>query len=56
MSDQPAQQQTPPGTEGELVPKADHGETSYTGSGRLDGKVATPRRSPTTRNRSAAGT
>jgi NAD(P)-dependent dehydrogenase (short-subunit alcohol dehydrogenase family) len=40
MTDQPAQQQTPPGTEGELTPKADHGETSYTGSGRLDGKVA----------------
>jgi len=30
----------PPGTEGELTPRADHGETSYRGSGRLTGKVA----------------
>ena len=37
---QPEQQQTPPGTEKEMTPKADHGEQSYTGSGRLEGKVA----------------
>src|SRR4051794_21474056 len=37
---QPAQQQTPPGTESELTPKADHGEQSYRGSGRLAGKAA----------------
>ncbi|KZX21243.1 glucose 1-dehydrogenase [Rathayibacter tanaceti] len=33
-------EQTPPGTEAELTPKADHGETSYSGTGRLSGKVA----------------
>jgi NAD(P)-dependent dehydrogenase (short-subunit alcohol dehydrogenase family) len=37
---QPAQQQTPPGTTGEMTPRPDHGEESYRGSGRLDGKVA----------------
>jgi NAD(P)-dependent dehydrogenase (short-subunit alcohol dehydrogenase family) len=37
---QPAQQQDVPGTEGAMTPKADHGETSYVGSGRLEGKVA----------------
>lgn len=37
---QPAQQQRPPGTEAALDPQADHGETSYQGSGRLKGKVA----------------
>jgi len=36
---QPTQQQQPPGTEAELTPKADHGETSYKGSGKLDGKA-----------------
>ena len=36
---QPEQQQTP-GTEQALTPTADHGETSYRGSGRLQGKVA----------------
>jgi hypothetical protein len=40
MSQQPPQQQDVPGTEGEMTPKADHGETSYVGSGRLEGKVA----------------
>ena len=36
----PEQQQTPPGTENELTPKADHGEESYQGSGRMtDRKV-----------------
>jgi hypothetical protein len=32
------QQQQPPGREDELRPKADHGETSYQGHGRLAGK------------------
>ena len=36
----PAQQQQPPGTEAQLTPKADHGETSYVGHGRLQGKAA----------------
>jgi NAD(P)-dependent dehydrogenase (short-subunit alcohol dehydrogenase family) len=36
---QPAQQQTPPGTEALLTPKADHGETSYVGHGRLQDKA-----------------
>jgi NAD(P)-dependent dehydrogenase (short-subunit alcohol dehydrogenase family) len=36
---QPAQQQTPPGRESLLTPKADHGETSYVGHGRLAGKA-----------------
>jgi NAD(P)-dependent dehydrogenase (short-subunit alcohol dehydrogenase family) len=37
---QPAQQQSPPGTLGEMTPKPDHGEESYRGSGRLTGKAA----------------
>ncbi|MDH5823971.1 SDR family oxidoreductase [Luteimonas sp. RD2P54] len=37
---QPAQQQDHPGTEKKLDPKADHGEDSYKGSGKLEGKVA----------------
>src|ERR1700712_3026454 len=37
---QPQQQQTPPGTTGEMTPKPDHGEDSYVGSGRLEGKSA----------------
>jgi NAD(P)-dependent dehydrogenase (short-subunit alcohol dehydrogenase family) len=32
--------QSPPGTEALLTPKADHGETSYVGRGRLQGKAA----------------
>jgi NAD(P)-dependent dehydrogenase (short-subunit alcohol dehydrogenase family) len=36
----PKQQQEPPGTEGELRPKADHGEETYRGSGRLTDRVA----------------
>ncbi len=36
----PKQQQEPPGTEAELKPKADHGQESYTGSGRLTDRVA----------------
>jgi NAD(P)-dependent dehydrogenase (short-subunit alcohol dehydrogenase family) len=37
---QPKQQQTPPGTTGEMDPLPDHGEDSYVGSGRLEGKKA----------------
>ncbi len=37
---QPAQQQTPPGTLGEMTPKPDHGEETYRGSGKLTGKAA----------------
>jgi NAD(P)-dependent dehydrogenase (short-subunit alcohol dehydrogenase family) len=40
MSQQPAQQQNPPGTTAEMTPRPDHGEDSYRGSGRLTGKVA----------------
>ena len=36
----PKQQQEPPGTEARLKPKADHGEESYRGSGRLEDRVA----------------
>jgi NAD(P)-dependent dehydrogenase (short-subunit alcohol dehydrogenase family) len=36
---QPAQQQDLPGAEGDLAPGADHGERSYRGSGRLEGKA-----------------
>jgi NAD(P)-dependent dehydrogenase (short-subunit alcohol dehydrogenase family) len=37
---QPGQQQQPPGTTSEMNPRPDHGEDSYRGSGRLDGRVA----------------
>ena len=37
---QPPQQQTPPGSEKQMDPPADHGENTYRGSGRLAGKVA----------------
>lgn len=37
---QPPQQQTPPGTTGEMAPRPDHGEQSYQGAGRLSGKRA----------------
>jgi NAD(P)-dependent dehydrogenase (short-subunit alcohol dehydrogenase family) len=37
---QPRQQQSPPGREAGLRPRADHGEESYKGSGRLSGKAA----------------
>jgi NAD(P)-dependent dehydrogenase (short-subunit alcohol dehydrogenase family) len=37
---QPAQNQDPPGTEQQMDPVPDHGETSYRGSGRLAGKAA----------------
>lgn len=36
----PPDQQPHPGSETELRPPADHGETSYQGSGRLEGKAA----------------
>jgi NAD(P)-dependent dehydrogenase (short-subunit alcohol dehydrogenase family) len=36
----PEQNQRPPGSEGRLQPKADHGEQSYRGSGRLTGRKA----------------
>jgi len=36
---QPKQQQNPPGVEAQLTPQADHGETSYTGSGKLRDKA-----------------
>jgi NAD(P)-dependent dehydrogenase (short-subunit alcohol dehydrogenase family) len=37
---QPAQQQQPPGTIGDMTPAPDHGEQSYVGHGRLEGKKA----------------
>lgn len=37
---QPAQQQTPPGTEAQMTPKPDHGEESYKGCDKLVGKAA----------------
>ena len=37
---QPVQQQSVPGTLGEMDPKPDHGEETYRGSGRLSGKAA----------------
>jgi NAD(P)-dependent dehydrogenase (short-subunit alcohol dehydrogenase family) len=40
MSQQPPQQQQPPGTQAEMEPRPDCGEESYEGSGRLKGKVA----------------
>ncbi len=43
MSDnaqQPAQQQTPPGTQSEMTPVPDCGEDSYVGHGRLEGRRA----------------
>lgn len=36
----PAQNQQPPGNETSLQPAADHGERSYVGHGRLEGKKA----------------
>ena len=40
MSEQPAQQQTPPGTTAAMTPRPDHGEHTYRGSGKLTGKAA----------------
>ena len=37
---QPAQQQSPPGVIAQMDPKPDHGESSYVGTGRLNGKKA----------------
>jgi NAD(P)-dependent dehydrogenase (short-subunit alcohol dehydrogenase family) len=36
----PEQEQEPPGREAEMQPLADHGEDSYVGHGRLEGRVA----------------
>jgi NAD(P)-dependent dehydrogenase (short-subunit alcohol dehydrogenase family) len=36
----PAQQQDPPGLTGDMTPRPDHGEESYQGSGRLQGRRA----------------
>ena len=36
----PEQQQEPPGTEAELQPRADHGQETYRGSGRLTDRIA----------------
>lgn len=36
----PGQEQSVPGTDAEMNPKADHGETSYKGSGKLNGRKA----------------
>lgn len=36
----PDQDQSTPGTEAKMTPKADHGETSYKGSGKLEGRKA----------------
>lgn len=40
MTTQPEQRQAVPGTTAEMRPRPDHGETSYAGSGKLEGKVA----------------
>ncbi|NGM12840.1 SDR family oxidoreductase [Verrucosispora sioxanthis] len=40
QSGQPNQQQSPPGRTDEMTPKPDHGEDSYRGTGKLDGKKA----------------
>jgi len=40
VSQQPPQQQDVPGSEQEMTPKPDHGEETYKGSGRLEGKAA----------------
>jgi NAD(P)-dependent dehydrogenase (short-subunit alcohol dehydrogenase family) len=37
---QPPQQQAMPGTTGKMRPRPDHGEESYVGAGRLDGRCA----------------
>jgi len=36
----PSQSQTPPGSDAQMRPQADHGEDSYRGLGRLTDKVA----------------
>jgi NAD(P)-dependent dehydrogenase (short-subunit alcohol dehydrogenase family) len=40
MSQSNQEQIQPPGTDAEMMPQADHGETSYKGSGKLSGRVA----------------
>jgi NAD(P)-dependent dehydrogenase (short-subunit alcohol dehydrogenase family) len=40
QGDIPAQKQSEPGLDSELIPKADHGQDSYKGSGRLAGRKA----------------
>ncbi|MDG4797656.1 SDR family oxidoreductase [Micromonospora sp. WMMD1082] len=40
QSGQPNQQQTPPGRTDEMSPEPDHGEETYRGTGKLDGKKA----------------
>jgi NAD(P)-dependent dehydrogenase (short-subunit alcohol dehydrogenase family) len=40
MPQPPQQQQDAPGLDSQLAPKADHGERSYRGSGRLEGRKA----------------
>ncbi|WP_435207847.1 SDR family oxidoreductase [Micromonospora sp. bgisy143] len=40
QSGQPGQQQSPPGSTAGMTPRPDHGEESYRGSGKLDGKRA----------------
>lgn len=40
QSGQPGQQQSPPGSTGKMTPRPDHGEDTYRGSGKLDGKRA----------------
>jgi hypothetical protein len=37
---QPEQQQEPPGHTAEMTPKPDHGEESYEGCGKLEGRAA----------------
>jgi hypothetical protein len=37
---QPVQEKSPPRLTGAMKPIPDHGEESYTGAGRLEGKVA----------------
>ena len=37
---QPKQQQEPPGHTAEMTPKPDHGEKSYKGCGKLEGRAA----------------
>jgi NAD(P)-dependent dehydrogenase (short-subunit alcohol dehydrogenase family) len=37
---QPSQRQDPPGTTAEMTPTPDHGEKTYRGSGRLEGRAA----------------
>ncbi|MEU6020279.1 SDR family oxidoreductase [Micromonospora sp. NPDC047134] len=40
QSGQPAQQQTPPGRTEDMNPRPDHGEDTYQGAGKLEGKKA----------------